>query len=184
MSTPLHLTTERLEIRDFLESDFGATHAWASDPEVTNFLSWGPNSESETRAYLDAARADRQIDPRRDYRLALVDRESRIPLGLGVLLAREPEQWELGYCLAREAWGRGLATEASRALLVFAFETLQAHRIIGRVDPRNPASAKVLTNLGFRREGHFVQDVKKYGEWRDTVMFGLLAEEFQPGVHP
>jgi hypothetical protein len=59
----------------------------------------------------------------------------------------------MGYCLAEAAWGHGYATEAARALLQWAFDTLDLNRVQAETDTRNVASARVLEKLGFIREG-------------------------------
>ena len=68
------LQTDRLDLRDFRPDDFEAVHAFASDPLVTRYTSWGPNSEDETRDFLQRASAESTEWPRRDYSLAVVDR--------------------------------------------------------------------------------------------------------------
>ena len=64
---------------------------------------------------------------------------------------------QIGYTIARPFWRRGLATEAVRALVDFAFERFPVHRITASVDPRNAASCRVLEKAGFTREAHFRQ---------------------------
>ena len=59
----LPIQTSRLELRDFRAKDFDAVHAYASDPLVTRFTSWGPNSEEETRAFLDSVTAEAAAIP-------------------------------------------------------------------------------------------------------------------------
>ncbi|MCB1036338.1 MAG: GNAT family N-acetyltransferase, partial [Acidobacteria bacterium] len=89
---------------------------------------------------------------------------------------------EVGYCLAREAWGKGIAKEAVGALLELAFTALGKHRVFGFVDTENPASAGVLKALGFRLEGHLRKDSKIHGQWRDSLLFALLEEEWRERV--
>jgi RimJ/RimL family protein N-acetyltransferase len=67
-------------------------------------------------------------------------------------------QGELGFVVHPAHQGRGCATEASRPLLAFAFETLGLHRVVGRLEPRNADSARVLEKLGMRREAHLVEN--------------------------
>ncbi len=85
----------------------------------------------------------------------------------------------LWYVLAREAWGRGYAAEAGRAVLAFGFEELRLHRIFVDIDPRNRASLRVAEKLGLRREGQFLENTWTKGEWTDTVIFALLDREYR-----
>ena len=86
---------------------------------------------------------------------------------------------EVGYLFNPAHAGRGYATEASRALLQVGFEELGLHRIIGRLDVRNAASARVLERLGMRREAHFVQNEWLKGEWTDELVYAMLDREWR-----
>lgn len=182
---PLRLETGRLLLRPYRASDYDAVHAYGSDPEVTRYMSWGPNSPDETRAFLQRVHEASQCEPRTDYDLAIVLRaEHRLVGGCGVYARRlHYREYELGYCIAREAWGRGIAVEAVRALLGFAFGQLGAHRVYASIEPRNAASIRVAEKLGFRREGCHQRDTLVRGQWRDSLVYGLLAEEWPELEH-
>ena len=84
----------------------------------------------------------------------------------------------VGYCLHRELWGQGLITEAARALVDAGFRTLDLHRVAATCDVRNTASFVVMEKLGMRREACFRRDRQIKGEWRDTYLYAVLAEEW------
>jgi RimJ/RimL family protein N-acetyltransferase len=86
----------------------------------------------------------------------------------------------LGYCLSDAAWGHGYATEAARALLRWAFDTLDLNRVQAETDTRNLASARVLEKVGFVREGMLREDCIVNGEVSDSWVFGLLRREWRP----
>jgi RimJ/RimL family protein N-acetyltransferase len=96
----------------------------------------------------------------------------------------------LGYCLGEATWGHGYATEAARALLQWAFDTLDLNRVQAQTDTRNLASARVLEKLGFVREGTLREDCVVNGDVSDSWVFGLLRREWRPspatasGVEP
>jgi RimJ/RimL family protein N-acetyltransferase len=92
--------------------------------------------------------------------------------------SEEHRMGEVGYLLHPAATGRGYATEAARALLRIGFEELGWHRIIGRIDARNAASARVLERLGMRREAHLVENEWLKGEWTDEVVYAMLEREW------
>jgi len=177
----LPIVTSRLEIRDFVVDDFPAVHRYASDPEVTRFLSWGPNSEEETRAFLRRAQSHISEKPRRQFELGVLERESRELIGgCGLHGRRETfREYEIGYCLRRDRWSRGIASEAVRALSDFGFGGINAHRIYAQVFPDNTASSRLLERLGFRREGHLRRDAFVRGKWYDTLVYAMLEEEWQ-----
>jgi hypothetical protein len=72
----------------------------------------------------------------------------------------------------------GLATEASRALVEWAFTTAGMHRVIGRTGARNAASARVLEKLGMRLEAHFVENEWVKGEWQSELVYAVLDREW------
>jgi len=179
----VHIRTERILLRDFQLSDFDELHAFASDPEVTRFTSFGPNQPDETRTFLESAIAEAAAWPRREYWLAaeLIDGGAMIgSCGVG---KETHAQWELGYVLSRQHWGRGIATEIVRALTQFSFSQLDAKKVWAPVDARNVASCRVLEKAGFTLEGLLRQDRLKWPEGRDTKMYGLLESEFLSGKH-
>ncbi len=172
----LPLKTRRLEIREFESGDLRAVHACTSDPVVARWFSWGPNTESETRDFLERVVRDATLPARESYVLAVVFSEHGL-IGTCFLDRRREREFELGYYLRRDHWNQGIATEAVEAVVPFAFRELGAHRIFARVDPENLASARVLERVGFRLEDHFRSDRLIKGEWRDSLVYVLLAEE-------
>jgi [ribosomal protein S5]-alanine N-acetyltransferase len=83
----------------------------------------------------------------------------------------------MGYCLGEAAWGHGCATEAARALLQWAFDTLDLNRVQAETDTRNVASARVLEKLGFVREGTLREDCVVNGEVSDSWVYGLIRRQ-------
>ena len=92
----------------------------------------------------------------------------------------KPEQAEFGITLASAFHGHGYATEAIRAMLRLAFDTLGKHRVFGSVDPRNARSIALMrprpASAGRR---HFVESLRFKDEWVDDVVFAMLAREWQ-----
>ena len=176
----LPIVTARLEIRDFVPADRQALHEYASDPRVTQYLWWGPFSEIDTLQFLERVGRDAKASPREKFELAVVDRALGRVIGGCELLSRRSiyQEYEIGYCFRPDAWGRGFATETVRALLDFGFRSISAHRIYALVDPENAASGQLLARLGLRREGHLRKDSLIRGEWRDSWVYALLAEEW------
>jgi RimJ/RimL family protein N-acetyltransferase len=92
----------------------------------------------------------------------------------------ENRRAEIGFALARAAWGQGLMPDALAAMIDHAFEELRLHRIEADVDPRNSTSLRLLERLGFRREGYLRERYLKDGEIQDSVIFGLLRQDDRP----
>ncbi|MEM7481368.1 MAG: GNAT family N-acetyltransferase [Acidobacteriota bacterium] len=179
---PLPLVTERLLIRDFRPSDFAAVHAFQSDPEVARYTSRGPYTSEDTLALIGSAIEAAEADPRDTYQLVATRHDQ--PFGRALLLPNGHRIYEIGYSLAREAWGQGYGSEIARALTAFAFDHLEAHRLFGRVDPANLPSIKILERLGYRREGVLRKDLWKENQWWDTGYYGLLENEWEAREKP
>jgi RimJ/RimL family protein N-acetyltransferase len=75
--------------------------------------------------------------------------------------------------------GHGYATEAARALLRLAFGEFGFHRVIGRIEARNTASAGVLERLGMRQEAHLIENEYVKGEWQSETVYAILAREWR-----
>jgi RimJ/RimL family protein N-acetyltransferase len=174
------LETNRLVLREFEAGDWEAVHEYASDPQVVRYVEWGPNSEEDTRAFLQYALTPPE-QPRRQCSLAIVLKaEGRLIGGCSIAVSN-PEQREgwIGYIFNRDFWGQGYATETARALVAFGFEQLGLHRILATCDPENVASARVLEKAGMRREGHLREHLWQKGKWRDSYLYAILEREWQ-----
>jgi RimJ/RimL family protein N-acetyltransferase len=150
----VELKTARLHLRPFIAADEPAIHAVYADPEVMRYVGHGAHrtpaeTASALRTYADILAA-------RGYSFVAVCRRDTGELlgdaGLHPLGSTGPDV-ELGYTLARAAWGRGYATELGQALVEYAFETLGVPRVTAQVEPANEASRRVLEKLGMTVRG-------------------------------
>jgi [ribosomal protein S5]-alanine N-acetyltransferase len=175
----LILQTERLDLREFDLEDFDAVHAYASDPLVTRFTSWGPNTPEETHEFFARTFKDNQEVPRRNFVFGIVERESgRLFGSAGIGWSDDTgRQFALGYCLHRDWWGRGFGSEAATALVEFGFEQLEAHRLWAHVFVGNTASARILEGLGFRQEGIALKSAYVRNAWHDLITYARLSSE-------
>jgi len=143
-------------------------------------MTWGPNTPDETRAFLARSSVQQAAWPRLDFGFAIEHATtSRVIGSVGLHLRDGPNRTvELGYCLHRELWRQGLITEAASALVDVGFRTLNLHRVAASCDVRNTASFAVMERLGMRREGCFRRDRQIKGDWRDTYLYAVLAEDW------
>ena len=178
---PLSLSTERLILRDFVEDDWHAVHEYGSDEEVARFMDWGPNSEEETRVFVQQALESQRELPRKTYDLAatLGDTGRLIGGGRIAISDNENRQAEIGYVFGRSLWGRGYATETALSLLAFGFQDLDMHRIFATCDPENIASARVLEKIGMRREGHLREHRWYKQKWQSSYLYSILSREWR-----
>ncbi len=158
-------------------------HAIRSDPEVARYQYWAPQTAEEARRTLELKIAQTAIRVEGDQlSLAVERRDTGEVIGDVILrwLSREHGTGEIGYVVAPAHAGNGFATEATRPMLAIAFEHLDLHRVIGRLEARNTASARVLEKLGFRREAHLVENEWVKGEWQSELVYAMLDYEWRP----
>jgi ribosomal-protein-serine acetyltransferase len=92
--------------------------------------------------------------------------------------SRREQSGEIGYWIATDAAGHGVATEAAARVLQVAFEELRMHRVILRVAVGNRASERVAEKLGFVQEGLLRKEVFVHGTWMDHSLWGMLEDEY------
>lgn len=85
---------------------------------------------------------------------------------------------EVGYILNRDYWRGGLMTQALTAMINYAFSSLGLHRLEADSDDKNVASLALLEKLGFEREGFFRERWLVNETWEDSVMLGLLKQDW------
>jgi RimJ/RimL family protein N-acetyltransferase len=176
------IRTPRLILRPFAESDLDDLHAMQSRPEVARYLYWEPRDREQVRqALLSMVRGWALTAEGDVLALAVVLPDTGTVIGDVILrwTSVEHRQGEVGYVFHPRYGGRGFATEAATAVLRLGFDDLRLHRIIGRIDSRNTASARVLERLGMRREAHFIQNEVVKGEWTDEVVYALTEDEWR-----
>jgi RimJ/RimL family protein N-acetyltransferase len=176
------IETARLTLRPFRPDDLDGLFAMQSRPEVARFLYWEPRDRDQVRQALDRKIHESTLDDEgHGLTLAVACRKTGALVGDVLLqwISRQHHQGEIGYVFNPEYAGRGFATEAAEVMLRLGFADLGLHRIVGRLDARNEASAKVLTRLGMRHEAHFVQNEFVKGEWTDEAVYAILEHEWK-----
>ncbi|HEX3602623.1 MAG TPA: GNAT family N-acetyltransferase [Steroidobacteraceae bacterium] len=174
------LQTDRLLLRELAFSDFDAVHAYAADPVVTRYTSFGPNTPEETHAFLSRCIAAGATTPRRSHTFAAVERASGRLIGSCGLQPSDDtgRHFAFGYCFNQHWWRRGFGKEAATAIVQFGFEHLQAHRLWAQVFTGNAASVRILEGLAFRQEGLALQSLFLRTSWHDILTFAQLRTEW------
>lgn len=179
------LRTERLALRPVTVDDTGDVHAWHSRMDVCRYLLHEPRSREEVAAKLAESADATTIAAENDHwQIASVLPETGRVIGDSYfrLSSLANETGFIGWSINPDFGGRGYATEAARAILTIAFDTIGCHRVTADLDPRNDASIRVCRRLGMREEAHFVRDIRIKGDWADTGVYAILREEWRAAV--
>ena len=164
------ITTDRLIIRALTPDDVERHHALFSDPDVVRYLYFGPFDRPAAQDHL-ARRSIVELPGEGGWINFGVEAK-----GEGVLIG----ELAMGFISSTHAhFEVGYATEGAAMIVELAFSGLGAHRVSGRLDARNTASARVLEKLGMRREAHFLENEYVKGEWTDELVYAVLAPEWR-----
>lgn len=166
------------------EDDEESVFTLLSDERVVRYMLFPIFDRDRARAFI--ARLSRSVPademPRQVVLGIVVKPDAERLVGLcGLVLNPELEEGEAWYLLRPDLWGHGLVTEAARALVSVGFEDLALHRVWASCIPANPASARVLEKLGFRREGYLRQNLRIHGVWQDSYLYAVLDVEWGEG---
>ena len=177
------LTTQRLILRPFRATDAEqAFSGWMSDPAVTKYLTWERHeSIFLTRQLLAAWEQEAKLLT--TYHWATVWRETGVVIGdISVPTADMRSQWaEIGYCLSRAFWGRGIMTEALSAVIDFLIGKVGFLRIEAKHATENVASGRVMEKCGMQLEGVLRKGHRllSTGELVDIAIRAILREEWE-----
>ena len=176
------LETERLILRKFEVSDFVDAHSYASSNDNTVYMMWGPNSEDQTRAFINYAINKADETPCTNYQYAVTIKDTGKFIG-AVNLALYGDEAEIGWILHRDYWRHGFGTEMGAEMLRLGFQDLNLHRILAHCDAENIGSYRLMEKIGLRREGLFLEgrqahkhSDKKYG---DELSYAILRDEWE-----
>ena len=173
------IETERLILRRFKIEDAEDMYKnWASDPEVTKFLTWPPHKNADvTRAILEEWIP--QYDDGGYFNWVMEYKENGKIIGniSVVKLNEEIESADIGYCLSRAYWGQGFMPEALKAVMDYLFDVAGLNRIAASHDVNNPKSGRVMEKAGMKQEGIFLAAGKNNQGICDEVWHALIRKD-------
>lgn len=174
------IETDRLILRRYKIEDADAMYKnWASDSEVTKFLTWQPHSSVEVSRGIIEDWLKKYSDEKY-YQWAIVLKDNgNEPIGdISVVHMNEDiSMVHIGYCLGRAWWRRGIMSEALKAVTDFMFDTVEVNRVESRHDPRNPNSGKVMQKCGMKYEGTLRSADRNNQGICDACYYALLRSE-------
>lgn len=174
------LTTARLVLRPFTQEDWRDLHEYLSQDDVVLYEPYGVYTEEQSRDEALRRACDSSF-------WAVCLAQTGKVIGNVYFAQQQPVEfsnWELGYVFNGRYQKSGYATEACRAVLGYGFTGCSVRRVCAMCNPLNTSSWRLLERLGFRREGHLIQNIffkqDEYGKpiWCDTYEYALLKEEW------
>jgi RimJ/RimL family protein N-acetyltransferase len=179
----MQLETERLILRDFVKDDWQRVMEYQTDPLYLRYYEWTvedrtPESVQEFVGWF----LDNQMEtPQIRFQQAVTLKENGLLIGnCGFRMDKvNAFEGDIGYELDPKYWNHGYATEAAHAMVDFGFTTFGVHRVWSWCVADNLGSAHVLEKLGMKLEGRLCEKEFYKGKWWDTLMYGILANEWE-----
>ena len=177
----MKLETERLILRDFVKDDWQEVLLYQSDPLYLRYNDWTERTPEAVQDFIGWFLNQQQQKPRIKFQLAVILKSNNQLIGnCGVRMNKaDSQEADIGYELNPKYWNNGYATEAASAIVDFGFGQFGVHRIWADCIAENIGSAHVLEKLGMKLEGRLREHKYFKGRWWDTLMYAVLADEWE-----
>jgi ribosomal-protein-alanine N-acetyltransferase len=173
-----NLETERLLLRRVVNNDLKEVIALRSNPEIVKYIP-RPQVKTKQDGLDHIAMINDKIEANEGINWAITLKDDVQLIGIIGHYRIKPEHHrsDIGYMILPEHNGKGIVTEAIKAVIKYGFETLKLHSIGAVIDPKNVASAKVLKKNGFVKEAHLIENEFFEGRYLDSVIYSLLNKK-------
>ncbi len=180
----IRLETERLVLRKFkIEDAKDMFNNYASNPNVTKFLTWPPHSDVNVSKEIISSWI-KEYSRKNFYQWAIELKELGQAIG-GISIVRIDEafeKFEVGYCIGEKWWHQGITSEALKEVIKFCFEEVGVNKVSGCHDINNPNSGKVMLKCGLQYECTIAKaGTNGYGDKCDLAFYRILRSEYNKG---
>lgn len=175
------LETTKLIIRKLRSEDLEDFHAYRSDPKVARYQGFEIMDRKEAQLFIEAQKG-KELGQIKDWiQFGLIQKEQKNLIGDCAikLSGHNMKVAEIGLSLNPSEQKKGFAKEALLGLINFLFQEKDVLRIEEIVDVENLDAIKVLETVGFKREGHFVENVFFNGKWGSEYQYAFLKKEWE-----
>lgn len=176
----MEITSERLILKEISWDDLEDIHHLHSSPEVDEFNTLGiPKDMHETKELIRPEIENKGKNPQKSFTWKIILKEPEIFIGLaGLTLSCDKFRLgEIYYKLHPDHWGKGYATEVSKALIKSGFEDFKLHKVEAGVATDNLKSIRVLEKSGMTREGMRRKILPIRGEWKDNYHYAIVEDD-------
>lgn len=172
------ISTDRLLLRMFKKSDATDVTKLCNNYNIFKNTLYLPYPYALEDAFTWIERQLENFNTNKSYEFAITDKETGVLYGAIALTNNQKfNHGEIAYWVGEPFWGNGYATEASLAILQFAFEVKKYHKVFARYFSSNSASGRVLQKIGMEKEGVLIEHIKKEGKYEDLVYYGLIHSQ-------
>ena len=176
----LNIETDRLIIRHLTLTDQADFHVYRSNPDITKYQGFDVMTMEEAETFI-RDNALKQFGKAGEWvQYAIEKKESGKLVGD---CAIKLDQYdiriaEIGITISHLEQKKGFAKETMLGILTFLFDQKNVHRVSEIVDAENQASISLLKSIGFRQEGHFIENVFFKGKWGSEFQYAMLKREW------
>lgn len=173
------LETERLILRDMRRSDAKDMFEYSSNPKTTQYLLWDVHEDLDyTKLFISSVIAKYKTGGYNDWAIVYKDNGKMIGTCGFTRIDAENRVAEVGYVINPKYWNMGIATEAVKKVVAFAFDTLNMHRVEAKFMLGNDASLAVMKKVGMKLEGYQRDAMYVKGKYRTIGISSVLKNEF------
>jgi ribosomal-protein-alanine N-acetyltransferase len=174
------ISTPRLLLRPFIIEDALALHQLVKEREIASTTLNIPHPYEEQMASVWISTHAPGWANQEMAVFAITEATAGLVGAISLRTELAHQRGELGYWIGVPFWGRGYATEATRAVIQFGLERMKLNRIHAAHLTRNPASGRVMIKVGMTFEGVLRQHILKWGQFEDVAKYSILRSEYQP----
>ena len=177
----MKLESKRLTMTPMTDADWPLFQQLQNDESVMRYVGDG-QPEQEQRASFEQRLAPWDKHQAHWLSLVITDKTTGAQVGTTGLIAQwQPyRQAEVGFLLLPGHQGKGYGRESLAAVVDFAFNQCNFHKLRATVTEGNDACVRLLTSIGFKQEGRLRDNYRIAGQWRNDLLFGLLQSDFHP----
>ena len=177
----LKLITERLIIRELELTDLSDFYLYRSNPEVTKYQTFDVMTREQAEEFIKYNASKQFGIPGEWIQYGIENKATGKLIGdCAIKLERHDSRIaEIGITISHLEQKQGYAKEAISEILRFLFVIKDIHRVVEIVDAENLASINLLESAGFRKEGHFIENIFFKGKWGSEFQYALLKREWE-----
>ena len=177
----MRISTRRLNIRNLIETDLPDFHIYRSNPDVTRYQGFEVFTIEEAARFI-ASQTEKEFGTPGDWVQFGIENNAtgKIIGDCAIRLHRhDPRIGEIGITISHLEQQKGYAKETLLGILTYLFDKCELHRVVETVDAENIPSINLLKSVGFRLEGHFIDNIFFKGSWGSEYQYAMLRREWE-----